>query len=242
MTITAPEHFARRSQIYRWHRAHSARFVDYDGRCLVADYGDVDRERRQAHTLALCDLSLTPRVGFKGRGATTWLEDHLEVMPDAPNRATALNGGGVVARLSLEEHLILDGVSAATPGVATLTESWKRERPTRTYQLPRADSHALFVVSGELGAGMLAKLCSVDLRSTVFPGGGVAQTSVARSNAIIVRRPCRDTPCYFLLGDASSAQYHWDCLLDAMVEYDGRAVGVEAIRHLDMPSNEEENA
>ncbi len=37
---------------------------------------------------------------------------------------------------------------------------------------------------------------------------------------------------YHLFADNPSAEYFWDCLLDAMAEFDGRPVGLTALRGL----------
>ncbi|NFV82197.1 hypothetical protein [Magnetospirillum aberrantis] len=68
---------------------------------------------------------------------------------------------------------------------------------------------------------MLAKMCGVDLRRHVFADGAVAQTSVARLNAILIRQG----DAVHLLADSASAEYLWDCVVDAMAEYGGAVAG-----------------
>jgi len=58
----------------------------------------------------------------------------------------------------------------------------------------------------------------------------VAQTSLARVNAIILRNDLATTTCLFILSDVSFAEYLWDALLDAMVEFEGCPVGIAALR------------
>lgn len=79
---------------------------------------------------------------------------------------------------------------------------------------------------------MFAKLSAVDLRTLAFENHSIAQTSVAKSNAIIIRDDQGDVPTYHLLGDSASAGYMWDCLLDAMAEWKGRPVGLNALQAL----------
>ena len=73
---------------------------------------------------------------------------------------------------------------------------------------------------------MFAKVCGVDLRPAMFAVDAVAQTSVARLNAIVVRADLETVPAFRLLGDSASAAYMWESLLDAMAEYGGAAVGL----------------
>jgi len=88
------------------------------------------------------------------------------------------------------------------------------------------------VVTGAQAAAMFAKLCAVDLRAEAFPLGRVAQTSIARMNGVIVRDDRGGVPLYHLLADCAAVEYLWDCLLDAMAEFDGAPVGLTALRGL----------
>ena len=76
---------------------------------------------------------------------------------------------------------------------------------------------------------MFAKICGVDLRPGKFDDLAIAQTSIARISAIAIRDDRGGQPAYHLLCDSASANYFWDCLLDAMAEFDGRPVGLAAL-------------
>jgi len=67
---------------------------------------------------------------------------------------------------------------------------------------------------------LLAKLCGVDLSGANFVNRSIAQTSVAKTSAIIVRHDTDYAPRFYLLGESSTRQYMWSCLVDAMKEYD----------------------
>ncbi len=79
---------------------------------------------------------------------------------------------------------------------------------------------------------MLAKLCGVDLSPDTFADYSVAQTSVARTGAVIVRHDIKGTLWYYLLGESSSSLYMWTCLIDVMNEYDGQILGLRALEDL----------
>ena len=98
--------------------------------------------------------------------------------------------------------------------------------------LPRFDGLFWFALAGASAAECLAKVCGVDLHESAFPHGAVAQTSVARLNAVIVRVDAGATPLFHLLGDSASADYAWTSLLDAMQEFGGRPVGLRALHAL----------
>ena len=98
--------------------------------------------------------------------------------------------------------------------------------------MPRQDGFCWFVLSGKHAASCLAKLCAVDLRPHRFPIGSIAQTSVARLSAVVARDDLGDVLAFHLFSDSASATYWWDCLVDAMQEFGGNAVGIDALRSL----------
>ncbi len=173
--------------------------------------------------VVLCDSSLAPRCGFKGRAALDWLRSSDIAVPEANNRALRL-GDGLVCRLAANEAMIL-----ATDVIGRLDEAWDRDKPGGCYPMPRADSHAWFRIAGRDAARMMAKLSGVDFRPRRFDDLEIAQTFVARLAAIVVRDDRGGTLAYNLLADSASALYLWDCIVEAMVEFDGAVVGTEAL-------------
>ena len=95
-----------------------------------------------------------------------------------------------------------------------------------------ADDIARSAISQPLTCQCLTKLCGVDLRPDRFMDGEVAQTPVARLNSVIVRADLGTVPVFHILGDSASAEYYWDALIDAMAEFEGRLVGLTALRIL----------
>ncbi len=224
--MTAPDPPPARSFVYRRLLAAGARFDRDGGARRIAD-GDEEVARR----LGLADLSLAPRAGFKGCGALAWLAGRGAAAPDRDNRAAALPDGARLARLAPGEALLLGGRSR----IAALEAAWRDERPVACYPAPRGDSHCWLRILGDHAPAMLAKLCAVDLRPHRFAALEVAQTFVARLAAIVLRDDAGAAPGYHLLADSASAVYLWDCLLDAMAEFDGGPVGTEALAALGDP-------
>ena len=97
------------------------------------------------------------------------------------------------------------------------------------FPVPRRDASFWFNITGEMATAMFAKICGVDLRPKSFANHMIAQTSVARSNAIIIRDDLGAVPAFHMLGDSASAGYMWMCLLDAMEEFGGKPVGLQAV-------------
>ncbi len=179
--------------------------------------------------LKLADLSLIPRWGLKGRDAFAWLAAQGASVPTRDNLAERQRDGSLIARLSPGEALVL---AALPDGQATLRaaiEALPSEGIGACYPAPRWDSHCRFGLSGADAPRMFAKLCGVDLAVQSFPNGSVAQTSVARLSAIIIRHDIGNAVAFSLLADTASAEYLWDCLIDAMDEFSGVICDIESL-------------
>ena len=217
----------RRSFVYRRVAEANVSFVVLDG----AGFGETSDPASLASGLKLVDLSVLPRWGLKGRGIASWLARHGMTMPVADNRAERQQDGSLLARLASAEVLIL----APVIGKSVLAGPIERMAPggeDACYGAPRRESHCWFVVIGSDAAKMLAKLCGVDLSPGRFAIGQIAQTSVARLGAIVIRQDLGGLLAFFLLADSASAEYLWDCLLDAMAEFAGAVCGADAILDL----------
>lgn len=228
MTSIRPSQVARRSQLARRHIELGAEFERSGGQIVVKNYGS-QTEVAQAKELGLADLSTLPRTGFKGAGAPDWAQAQGATLPQQPNTSAVQNDSSLVAKLSHQELLILSDLNAKSTQIELLDNS---SIAAQTYALPRADSHCWLAVTGNQAAEMFSKICAVDLRAHKFVNGEIAQTSVAKANAIVIRHDLGSTHCFYVLTDVSVAEFLWDCLLDAMAEYSGKPVGVAALRAL----------
>lgn len=223
--------YRRRSFVYR--KLSGAALADVGGGAAAEiALGSTERDEEQAGLLGLADLSLLPRIGFKGRGALAWLHEQGLTFEDQANRAFVQPDGTMVAVMATTEAMILSGLDGTGDLVDRLERVWSMDKVNGSYPVPRADTHFWFAVIGRYAAAMFAKLCAVDLRSDRFAPAAIAQTSVARSNCVIIRRDLGGVHSFYLLGDSASAEYQWDCLLDAMEEFHGEPVGWAALRKL----------
>jgi len=232
--MTRPSDHLRRSFLYRTLEAAGARWEVLGDAAVAANYGDPDGERGLAGRLGLADLSPLPRTGFKGPGTADWLAGQGIDVPADSNRAARQKSGILACRLAPGEVLLLGPQSGEGEAIAALDEAWKSgpvppEQP-RGFPVPRRDSHAWFRVTGDHAPSMFAKLCGVDLRADRFADLSIAQTSVARTAAIVVRDDIADVPAFHLLCDSATAGYLWACLIDAMAEFDGHPIGHSALR------------
>jgi sarcosine oxidase subunit gamma len=210
-------------------------FAQSDESAVVARYADPVDEAAQARNLAIVDLGTLPRVGFKGGDCEHWLAESGVLIPDRPNMAVRQMGRGLVLRLSRQEFMLLPDPTARETSVNDLDAGRAFASGRRIYALQRQHSHCWFAVCGNLADSLLAKLCAIDLRPAKFVDLRIAQTSVARLSAIVVRVDIAKIPCFYCLCDVTAAEYLWTTLVDAMQEFDGRPVGTDALRHLQMP-------
>jgi sarcosine oxidase subunit gamma len=238
MSILDPTSIQRRSPIYRRHQRSGALFKQFGDNFLVGNYNDsktISHEYDKALALGICDLSTLPRVGFKGVGAPTWLAAQNIRLPIDPNTAVLQKSGALIAKLSEYEMLILSDLFALSKEFQNLSSKAATELQDysqNTYILPRSDSHCWFAVTGIKASEMFSKICGVDLRAHKFPQGSIAQTSVAKTNCVIIRNDLGKTPSFYILGDISGSEFLWDCLLDAMSEHGGVPVGIIALHQL----------
>ena len=188
--------------------------------------------------LKLADLSLIPRWGVKGREAFAWLAGQGAGVPARDNSAERQSDGSLIARLSPGEALVLASLQASQSALKAAIEALPPEGLGACYPVPRWDSHCWFAVAGADGPHMFAKLCGVDLAAESFPDGSVAQTSVARLSAIVIRNDIGNAVTFSLLADSASAEYLWDCLSDAMVEFSGAVCEVESLSSAQRGRNE----
>jgi sarcosine oxidase subunit gamma len=222
----------RRSFVHAKLVAAGARLTPVRGGLVAVDHGDPAAERAALASLALVDLSPLPRVGFKGRGTPEWLAGEGVRLPE-PNLALRQEDGTLAARLAPREALLLPPLTGDPDPTARLEPAWREARRSRPgeplgYPVPRADSHAWFLVAGERAPAMFAKVCGVDLRPDRFAPFRVAQTQAMRLSVVVIRDE-GGLPAWHLLLDSASAEYAWDCLLDAMAEFGGRPAGLAAL-------------
>jgi sarcosine oxidase subunit gamma len=228
----SPLDYIRRSPLYRWQRQAGAVFEALANSAVVSSYGDPALEVRQAEELGLADLSPLARLGFKGAGAPDWIAAQGVSLPALPNQSRIHRSGALCARLSAQELLILGDIHGKSGLPRTLEKAWSRRTAVNTWFLPRRDSHCWFALTGSAATETLSKLCAIDLREQKFAAGAVAQTSLARSDAIVIRHDPGSHHGFYLLADLSLAEFLWEVLLDAMGEFGGKPVGTHALQQL----------
>jgi sarcosine oxidase subunit gamma len=225
-----PQDALHRSFNYRDLVAAGARFRALGDSMVAADYSGTD-EADSARVLGLAELSPLPRCGFKGPRMADWLAAKGVPLGPESNRAYRVDNGILAARLAPSEVVLLGGLNGDHAPIAALEKAWSYDC-AGVWPVPRRDASFWFAVTGEKSSAMFAKICGVDLRPKSFENHAIAQTSVARTNGIVIRADIGEVLAFHLLGDSASASFAWMSLLDAMTEFGGRAVGLDALLRL----------
>jgi sarcosine oxidase subunit gamma len=219
-----------RAALYRTHQQGGANFIPFGEGVIVSDYGDSNKEKEQVKKLSLADLTSVDRIGFKGADTPDWLEKQKVELPSQPNKAVQLADGSIVARLSSNEFFVLGDLKNQAQTCANLRKNWEFKEDYLCYLLHRNHSHTHFVLSGEYAEEVMPKICGVNLKAPDFDFLDVAQTSVARLSAVVVKNKLSDgTTAFHILFDSSMAEYMWMCLEDAIAEFEGQPVGIQAL-------------
>ena len=225
-----PTDAIRRSNLYRVTTQLGARCAEVNGFAAPMHYGDAAAEGAAARELGIADLAALPRAGYKGWDMATWASGQGVDLPE-PNRARRQADGTLALRLSNGELVLLAGDDAGGATIDRLAGAWTMDGAV-CFPVPRSDTNTRFAITGAHTAEMMAKMCGIDLRAHRFENHQIAQTSVARMNAILIRNDRGATYALDMVLDSASAVYMWECLTDAMAEFGGRPVGLEALRAL----------
>ncbi len=226
----SPTDSIRRSNLYRVSAGLGAQWVEVNGFACPASFGDVPVEAQGAAQLGIADLTALPRAGYKGWDMAGWTAGQGVDLPE-PNQARAQADGTLACRLSGGELLLLSDDGGASATIDKLADAWTKEGAV-CFPVPRSDTNARIAITGTSVPHMMAKMCGIDLRAHRFANHAIVQTSVARMNAILIRNDRGDTYALDMVLDSASIVYMWECLTDAMAEFDGRAIGLEAVRAL----------
>ncbi|MFA5949701.1 MAG: hypothetical protein WC807_05405 [Hyphomicrobium sp.] len=227
--MQGPIAYLRRTPLRRQLEAAGARWRSLAD-AAIAETLAVETDAR---VLAIADLTMLPRLGFKGRGTVPAMQRRGLILEPKANQAYRQSDGGLCLVLAPSEVILLSALKGDGGTLLGMEQSWRIEDEERTYPLLRRDSHAWFLVTGVQAPRMMAKLCAIDFRVEKFPNLAIAQTSVAKLTAIVTRADLGPVPAFHVLADSASALYFCSCLTDAALEFQGRMVGLERMEKLE---------
>jgi hypothetical protein len=88
----------RRSPIHEELEHLSPTWVEVNGMAAAAHFGNPPAEARQAQVLGLCDVSARSRMGVKGAGAASWLEQNGIAVPSSIYGHSTFGKNGLIIR------------------------------------------------------------------------------------------------------------------------------------------------
>ncbi len=161
---------------------------------------------------------LTASLGvlhLRGPEAQATIERFLAPEPD-PGTSLAIGlaraaGAGILCRLAAREYLLLaESGEAWNAARADLEAAGDNLRATVS---DLTHGYGMLALSGPRAAELLPRLCGLDTSEAGFPDGRVAQTSLAKVHATLVRADeGAGSPRYYLLVDRSLSAYVWDVI------------------------------
>lgn len=123
--------------------------------------------------------------------------------------------GGLIARPRGDQVFFVDmqpEIQSSTDGESTLTVT------------DLTHGYGQLLLSGTQAIEVLAKVCGLDFSDKAFPNNHIAQSSLAKVRATIIRHDKDKLPAYRILIGYPATAYVWEVLFDAMREFDGNYV------------------
>jgi sarcosine oxidase subunit gamma len=177
-----------------------------------------------APQLGISDLSFLTRFGVKGAGAADWLNRQNIPVPEQPNSWHPLSGGGIVARLGMNEFLVEDGLhTAIAPQLAEACQ----HPPSKVYPVLRQD--LAIALCGQAVNELLLQTCSFNFRALALSARPVILTSLIGVAVIIVPGEQNRFPHYKIWCDGTFGMYLWQTLLEIAAELGGNVMDPQCI-------------
>ena len=187
------------------------------GGVIAAGMGEGRDEVGAAATLALCDVSVLPKLGLKGSESGRWLTDQSIITPVTIYESQTLDAG-LIVRTGADEFFLEDDVDSSR--VAQLTEALSRTSGD-VHHLVRED--ATFLVAGSRRCEVMAQTCGVNFAEA--PSQHLIMTRVAGVSCAVLPESRNGIAVLRLWVDPSDAIYLWAQLAEIVTDLAGTVVG-----------------
>lgn len=218
----------RLSPLHATHQTLGAQFVSIDGWQVPQAYTSPEGETAGGQErVGVADLSPCGKLTVRGEAARELLADVFGLAPSAPGLVSPMAAptetgqpvrGVSVARLTPDEFLII-----TPPGedqeAAQAIEERRVAGGLFVSVVNQTPGLAGLLVVGPRGRDVLSKLCALPLSPDDFPNRRVAQSSLAKVRAILVRNDVGGLPAFELYFERPYAEYVWTSLVDAGGEF-----------------------
>lgn len=221
----------RLSPIHNRHQVLGARFALQAGWLIPEVYTASDEEATiLRESVALVDISARGKLIIKGADVDGIFTAHFGKSPTKLGDVIEIETTHLlIAKLTSDEFLILTLPGSEQESITSL----EAEITSKNIFVSVIDQTSGLVglsISGLESTRMMRKLCALDFDPTEFPNLHVAQSSFAKIRTTIIRHDQGSSPAYELFADCSYADYLWDTILDAGLEFGIQPVGWEALR------------
>jgi heterotetrameric sarcosine oxidase gamma subunit len=178
--------------------------------------GSAEQARNQ---VGLADATGRGLLRIRGRDVESALRSVWDAGPLATGDVTQVPEGAL-ARLRADELLLM----ALTPSTEIGALKARIAASPYTGLVTVTDvthGHGLLQLVGQRAPDVLAKLCGLDFDDAAFPDRHVAQTSLAKIAALILRLDVSGGRAYWMMVERSLAVYVWETVWAAMREFEG---------------------
>ena len=222
------------SPLYGVARSAGAQFCEVAGWQVPEVYTGAELESAAARRgVSLCDQTARGRLQVLGPAAAAVLAAVYQVTELPAGRGAA---AGAYRVYRLRDDLFFLSTSAGDEGAAVREiETAARDRGHFVTVTDMTHGRAEILVLGPTSPDLLRRVCGLDFDPAVFVGGRAAQSSVARTQQLIIRRDLGSVPAFSLMGARSVAAYLWETLMAA-----GREWGIAPIGRAGLQSLQEQ--
>jgi len=216
----------------------NAQFTEHHGWNIPEVYttrdAEIDAARR---SVVLADETANGKLTVEG----DWAETVVNAAFDLP--ALAINMGGAIEssyiyRLRNDLFFVTTPPEGEDRTRKKLTAATKASGEFVTIT-DVTHGQAEIRVIGPASQELLSKVCSLNFHSSEFPNGVAKQTSLAKTDQLIIRRDIGELPAFSVIGVRSLGAYVWDTIVEAGCEFGLVPIGRVALRALDEQRDEE---
>lgn len=222
----------KRTPLFELAQRAGASFTKVDGWLLADDFpGAPDAAQMGALQVGLADRSARAKVLVEGMAAAAVVERAWDLPPLPVNRG-ALLPLGAAFRLR-HDRVFLSGTPAAGQALTSLVETAVQAQDGLITITGVTHGRAELWLLGRAAAGLLSRLCGLDLHPDQFPNLAAQQTSVAKTAQLVIRADVGRQPVYRLVGPRSLGAYLWQTIATAAHDMDLQFCGEASLQALE---------
>lgn len=209
-----------------------ATFIEIGGWHFPEKYGTVEDEVAAARSgVVIADSTAHGKVQIEGRAAYAIIQAALGSAPEKIGTGVNVANGRVFC-LRADQFFMLTPPGREAEALAHLLTATAQSGELVTVT---DVTHGLadIRVMGPQTQALLRKICALDTSENAFPNMTAAQTSVAKTKQLLIRRDFGPVVAFQFLGAQSLGVYLWEVLMEAGHEFGIQPIGVRALAQLE---------